>query len=205
MNKKIKKLALISIFGALSSVLYYLKFPLPIFPSFLQIQFSNLPIIICGFSLGAPSAILALLIKTLIWIMFSSSSGVGELADFIIGLAVVLVTSYVYFKNKTKKGAILALCFGMITWVVIACILNYIVLVPLYLELFFKSSDNNIEAFVGVCSIIPGINTSNYKIYYVLFGALPFNLLLSFMVSLITYLVYKKISKVIDYFHIKDE
>src|SRR5574344_1733436 len=103
MNKKIKKLALISIFGALSSVLYYLKFPLPIFPSFLQIQFSNLPIIICGFSLGAPSAILALLIKTLIWIMFSSSSGVGELADFIIGLAVVLVTSYVYFKNIIKK------------------------------------------------------------------------------------------------------
>ena len=53
-NKKIiDYIAKVAIFSALSFILYlFPKFPLPIFPSFLDIQFSNLPAILGGFVLG---------------------------------------------------------------------------------------------------------------------------------------------------------
>lgn len=193
MNNKTKLIVSVGVFSALSLVLYYLRFPLPIFPSILKVQFSNLPLVICGFCYGLKYSIIALVIKTIIgiFISFGSSMAIGEMADLIIGIAYLIVTAIIYNKNKTKKTGLKALIFGTLTWVITACVLNYFVLVPVYISIYFKGS---VEAFVGVCSIIPGITITNYKVMYVLVAALPFNLILSLCVSLVTFLVYKRIS-----------
>lgn len=193
MNKKIKKIVQIGVFSALSVILYYIRFPLPIFPSFLQVQFSNLPIIICALSMGTKTGMLILLIKTLIGAMFSfgESYAVGELMDFVIGAAVVLSTSLIYSHNKTRKGGIIALIVGIVVWIVTAVLMNYFVAIRLYIIVFFK---NDINSFISACSIIPGINESNYLIKYCLYAALPFNAILSFTVCFITFIVYKRVS-----------
>ena len=198
-NKRMTvKIAQVGILSAVATVLYLLKFPLPfIFPSFLDIQFSNLPAIIGGFAVGPIGGCIIIIIKTILklFIEGTGTGYVGELADIIIGIMVVLTTSLLYKQNKTKKRALLSLCVGTVVWIAISILANWKVLVPFYIE-FFMSGDINV--FIGACSIIPGINENNYMIMYLLFGAGLFNLTLSVLTSIVTFFVYKRISVLFD-------
>lgn len=195
-DRKTKFISVVAIFGSLASILYVvpgLQFPLPFFPPFLKIQFSNFPAILCGFITGPFGGVLVILIKVIVKILFTWSDTmlVGELADIIIGLSVVLSSSLIYKKVHDKKGGIYALISSGIVWVVMACLLNYFILIPSYIKLLF---DGNVESFIGLCSIIPGINESNYMSSYLLYAVLPFNLILASISNFITFVVYKKTS-----------
>ncbi len=197
-KNKIAVIAEVGIFSALSVILYYIRFPLPfLFPGFLQIQFSALPIVIAGFALGPKLGFLVLFIKTLICLPFTTTVGVGDLADFIICLAYLLTTSIIYLKNKTKKTAGIALLFGMLAWVIISALANYFILVPFYIEMFMKG---DVDLFIATCKIVPYLNSDNYRLMYVLFAAIPFNLLISTIVSFVTFIVYKRVSITLDRF-----
>ena len=196
----IRHMTTIAIFSTLSIILYLtLKFNLPIFPSFLKVNFSNLPILLGGFLLGPIEGLMIIIIRTIVVLPFSGTFFVGELADLIISSSIMLISSIIYIKNKTRKGAIIALVLSVITWVIIGCVANYFILVPAYVTLFFGG---NVDAFLPLLSVIPNINENNYVIRYVLFGALPFNLMLSLVVCIITYIVYKRLSKL---FHMFDD
>lgn len=190
-KQKIRNISITAIFTGLSVILYFLKFPLPFFPSFLKIQFSALPLVILGFALGPAYGFIALVAKTIICLPMSESLYVGDLADFIIGCGYILSTSFMYKHYKTKKGALVSLLVGCGVWILLGCVANYFILVPFYIETFMKANINN---FVAACSVIPGININNYKEAYVFLAALPFNLLISVVVSFVTFIVYKKIS-----------
>lgn len=177
-NHVISKIVKIAMFSSLSFICFYLKFPiLPAF-SFLEIQFSNLPAIIAGFSMGPISGVLVVLIRTLLKFLFmgTSTGGVGELADFLIGISVILTTSLIYKYHKNKKGGILSLICGCLVWIVISLLINWLILAPLY----------------GM----PKESIPNY----LLAGVLPFNTILSILVSGLTFVVYKGISKLINKF-----
>lgn len=195
-HKKIVWIVMVAIFAALSSILYYFpKFSLPfLFPSFLKIQFSNLPIIMIGFLLGPLAGITTLTIKTLIALPFSKTMFVGEMADFIIGLGVTLSSSLIYKFKHTKKGAILALIVSFLVWIGLAVIANRFVLIPFYLKLYFK---DDVSALVGALSIIKNIDESNYLRYYTLFAVIPFNAIIAFVVNIVTYFTYKKLSNLL--------
>ncbi len=194
-NKKILDyMTKVAIFSALSCILYFVpKFPLPfLFPSFLDIQFSNLPAILGGFAMGPVGGILVIVIRTLIKLPFSSTAYVGELADLLIGVATVLTSSLIYRKIKTKKGGIIALISGTIVWIGFAMLMNWLVLLPFYMEAFFGG---NVEAFVKTCAgVLPNMNVNNFMTFYIFGAVLPFNALLATIVSLITFFVYKRIS-----------
>ena len=201
-NRKdlIRHMTTIAIFSTLSIILYLtLKFSLPIFPSFLKVNFSNLPIILGGFLLGPIEGLMIIIIRTIVVLPFSGTFFVGELADVIISSTIMLVSSIIYLKHKTKKGAIISLLFALLSWVVVGCVANYFILVPAYVTLFIGG---NVNAFLPLLSVIPNVTEDNYIIRYVLFGALPFNLMLSFVVCFITYIVYKRLSRL---FHMFDE
>lgn len=200
-NKRITmKIVQIAILSAIATILYLpiFSFPLPfLFPGFLELQFSNLPAIIGGFAVGPVGGCLIIIIKTILKLFFAGTNTayVGEFADIIIGVMVVLTTSLLYKQKKTKKRAALSLGIGSFLWVVVSVIANWIVLVPFYIELFMNG---DINIFVGACSIIPGINENNYMSMYLIFGAGLFNLMLSILTSLITFFVYKRISVLFD-------
>lgn len=187
----LRDISLISLFAALSFILYFLKISLPIFPSFLEMNLSMLPIIIIGFILGPIEGVTVVLLRTCLKLPFTSTACVGELADMLIGITVVLTSSIIYDHHKTKKGAIISLVFGSISWVLISVLTNWLINIPFYLALYFN---NDVNVLIGLLSMIPNVNESNYMIKYLLFAVVPFNLILSAIVSLITFLIYKKIS-----------
>ena len=201
-NKSVSLIVKTAILSAFSIVLYFIKFPLPIFPSFLKIQFSNLPLIIGGFVLGPIPGVLICIIRTLCVLPFSNTSYVGELADFLIGISVSLSSSLIYHKWHTKKGGIIGLVVSSFCWVFVGIIANWLILAPFYIKFFF---DGNVNIFIGLCSVIPGINQDNYMVLYLFLGILPFNLLLSILCNTVTYFVYKRISFLFDKMDYKNE
>ncbi len=197
MKKSLDYLTKVGIFSALSTILYFFpKFPLPfLFPSFLEIQFSNLPAVLGGFALGPVGGAMVVIIRTLIKLPSSHTAYVGELGDFLIGISTVMVSSLIYKFNRTKKGGVLALIGGSLTWIIVAMLVNWLILIPFYASL---------TDVVGTCSkIFPNINEQNFMLLYLFGSVLPFNLLLSVVVSIVIFLVYKRISNIFkkDFIH----
>ena len=191
-SDKIRNMVSVSVFASISIILYLtLKFSLPIFPDFLKINFSNLPIILGAFLLGRKNGIMIVLIRTIIVLPFSGTFFVGELADLIISISIVLIGTYLYNKNRTKKGAVISLIAISLTWMIIASLSNRFILIPAYIELMFGGQE---EVFVSLLKVIPNITIENYKWKYIIFGALPFNAIISVSVCFITFVTYKKLS-----------
>ena len=195
-NNRILQITIVANLTALAYLLYYLRFPLPfIFPSFLDIQFSNLPAIIGGFALGPIAGGTIVVFRTLLKLLSTSTAGVGEMIEMIVGLSTVLTSSIIYMKLKTKKGAIIAMIFGMLAWVFVAVMANWLFVLDFYIEFYFKGA---IEPLLGMLSVIPGVTAENYMSKYLLFAIIPFNILLSALVYFVTFLVYKRISHLIE-------
>jgi riboflavin transporter FmnP len=191
---------LIANFGALSYLLQYFRIPLPfLFPSFLEIHFSNVPAIIGGFALGPLAGGLIVLIKFLLQVLFvpSYTGYIGEAIDLILGVATVLVSSLVYQRIKSKKGAITASLFGILTWVIVAVGINYLFAIDFYVGLLTYPGQDGLDAILESSKVIPGINRSNYLSKIVFLGILPFNILTSMLTYGITFIIYKRVSSFI--------
>jgi riboflavin transporter FmnP len=195
-RKSTIQLTVIANLTALSVLFYFVfKFPLPfLFPGFLEIQFSNLPAIIGGFALGPIAGSAIVVIRTLIKLPFSSTAMVGELFDLILGVSTVLVSSLIYKRMKSKRGALIASIAGAVVWVIVAVLANYLFILDFYIDYFFGG---NVEPLVDMMSVIPGITVNNYMEKYLIYATIPFNILLSTLVYGITFLVYKRISNFI--------
>lgn len=192
-----KKIAIIAVLTGLSYVLYmFAKFPLPfIFPSFLDIQFSELPALIGGYALGPVAGCIIIIAKCLLKLPFSQTAFVGELGDIILGIAIVLPASLIYKHNKTLKGAFYGLLFGMATCVAVSALLNRFVLIPLYVKLLFEGSW---APLIGATkNLFPNINQNNFYGYYIPLSVVPFNILRCLISGGLTFLVYKRLSRLI--------
>jgi riboflavin transporter FmnP len=189
-----RQVAAISIQSALSVLLYlFVKFPLPIFPSFLDIHVSEIPALISSFMYGPYVGCIIIFVRFLFKLPTTMTGGVGEVADLIIGLSLVITSSLIYRKNRTLKGAVISMLCGIGVSTVVACLVNYFILIPAYIYL----ANLPLSAILGACSMIPGINESNYLYMYVLGGALPFNLTRFILVFILTFILYKKVSRII--------
>lgn len=188
----VKKMVILSSFSAIAAVLYcFLKFNIPIFPSFLEFNFSLIPIIIAIYMYGCFEGIIVALLRFIFKIILvgTHTSYVGELADLLIAIIVIFAVWLPYFLIKDrlgiKKKTFVSIISGVFFWCLGAIIINWFVLVPFYKGVY------GIEALIGACSIaIKGINESNFIYYYLLFGVLPFNLILSSIVLGISSIVY---------------
>lgn len=190
-----KNLAKIGIFSALSAVLYFFNFSLPFFPPFLKLNLSDLPALICSFALGPIAGVVSVLIKVLIKLPFTDTLCVGELADFLIGGSFVAVAGVIYGRHKNKKGAFLGILFGTITSVCVAVILNRVLILPFYISVMHYSYSD----IVALCaSVLPFINESNFYPCYLFVSVLPFNILRCTLASALTWLVYKRISNLLN-------
>lgn len=199
-----KKIAFIAIMGGLSFVLYLLNFAIPsLFPSFLEINVSDFPALIAGFSFGPVSGVAVAGIKILFKLPLSSTCCVGELADFLNSVALVLPSSLYYRKHKDKKGALVSIVLGGICTVIVAVITNYTFLVRAYVHFYVGG---NFDIIVNLCkSIYKGINQNNFYLYYIFLAVIPFNIFRVAVVGIITFIVYKRVSVFINKYDIKEE
>ncbi len=191
-----KNITRIAIFTALSYVLYmFVKFPIPfIFPHFLDFQISEMPALIAGYMMGPVAGCLVILIKCLLKLPFTSTGGVGELGDVLLGIAFVLVSSLIYMKHRSKKGAVVSLVLGSLACTVTAVIVNGLILIP-----FYANVAGGMESVAKMMeNIFPNANGDNILAYYLPLSVVPFNILRCILSSVITFLVYKKLSRLFD-------
>lgn len=192
------RLAKLGIFAALSVILYFLEFPLPfLFPEFLKLNLSDLPVLICGFSMGPLAAFIVVAVKILIKLPFTHTLCVGELADFLIGISFVMPAAVSYKKNKSKGTAVKGMLYGAVLSVCVAMLANRVMLIPFYLKVMnWKLAD-----IVNMCSaLMPFMTEGNFYPVYIFVSVLPFNLLRCFVVGVVTYFVYKRISNLLKKF-----
>lgn len=188
-----RTIAQIGMLGALAAILMVFEIPLPFAPSFYQIDFSEVPVLVGAFSMGPAAGAMIELVKLLIHFIVkgSSTAGVGDIANFLIGCALCLPASVIYRKMHTRKGAIVGMISGTVLMTIVGCFLNAYVLLPAYAKAF----EMPIDALVGMGTAVNAKITDLFSL--VVFAVAPFNLLKGLLVSLIVFLIYKKISPVL--------
>lgn len=192
-------LAKLAILSAISYILYmFVKFPLPmLFPSFLDLQISDLPALIGGFAMGPWYGCIIIVVKCLLKMPFTGTACVGELGDIVMGIAFVLPASFIYKYHKTRKGALLSLAVGVLSSTAAAMLVNRFVLIPFYLQAMF---DGQWEPLLNMVSTLyPGATSANFYNYYIFLGVLPFNLLRCLICATVTFFTYKSTSKLLHY------
>ena len=110
----VRKMVMTALLAALSIVLMRLGLKLPFMPSFITMDFSELPALIASFSLGPLSGAAVCLVKNLVNLMFSQTGGVGELSNFVLGLLFVVPAGLFYQKMGGRKGALIGSLLGAV-------------------------------------------------------------------------------------------
>lgn len=192
----VKEMSMIGVQGAIAALLYiFVKFNLPIFPSFLDIQISEIPALITAFAYGPFAGCMVILVRFFIKLPFTGTAGVGEVADLLLGFTLVVIAGLIYKKKRTFKRALIGTGVGIGTATAFACLINWLILIPFYLELYFHGS---MAPLIGMCSMIPGINEGNFMPLYIFVGVLPFNLLRYLIVFVLTFVLYKRVHFLLD-------
>ena len=187
--QNVRMLTMTAVLSAIAFVLAFFEFPVPLSPSFARMDLSDLPALIGAFTYGPAAGILIELVKNALQLFTSSTGGIGELANFIMGSSFVAVAGLIYKFHKTKETAIIACLIASVVMGIIAAIVNYFILLPVFEA--FMPLDQLIASFG---EFIPFIKT---KLDVVLFNAFPFNLLKGIGISIVTMLLYKRLTPIL--------
>ncbi|MGM9969364.1 MAG: ECF transporter S component [Anaeroplasma sp.] len=212
----IKRVAFDAVFAALTALLYAVFnigeiIKTPFFPSFLEINISMIPVIICAFMLGPWDAALCVIIRCLIkWLYPGTNTGfVGEIADIIIGLSACIPAGIIYHKTEFKHKTLYAFLSVIICWVLSGVISNIFINIPWYSKFYFQTNyykDGVPDVLIGMVGAATNIITfgkvsiskENFMFVYILFAVIPFNLMLSFIVVIITAPIHKRLKVLYD-------
>lgn len=167
----------VGMLSSLAYILMFMNFPIPPFPTFLKIDFSDIPALIAAFIFGPLAGVLVELIKNIIdYFITGSETGipVGHMANFIAGVSFILPTYYIYNKLKSKKGMVFGLVVSVVLMSTLLSFFNYFVLLPVFMKLM-NTPMSGPEIRQYVVSLI-----------------LPFNLLKGFIISVLFMLVFSK-------------
>ncbi len=189
--KKTKWMVKVAMLSAVAVVLMLIEFPLPFLaPPFYKLDFSEIPVLLGTFALGPVAGVVIEFLKVLINTLIEGTTtmGVGEAANFVVGVSYILPAGLIYKKFKTKKSATLGMIAGGATMIVLGAFLNAFILIPVYAKAFGKS----VEDIVNLGKLIfPAIDN---VAKLVIFCVVPFNLIKVVLVSLITRFIYKPLS-----------
>ncbi len=179
-----------AVFASMAGVLMLVELPLFFAPGFYKMDLSELPVLICTFYLGPVAGVVAELLKVCVKLLLkgTTTAFVGDFANFAVGCSFVLPASVVYHASPSRKSAILGLAVGTLVMTVFGSAFNAIYLLPRFAALYGMP----MEAIIGMGTKVNPAITSVSTL--VLFAVVPFNLLKGFVVSLLTALLYKRIS-----------
>ena len=181
----------VAILASAATILMLLELPVIFMPPFLKLDFSDIPAIIGAFALGPLAGCLIVLLKNVLHLSSTQTAGVGEMANFLVGTGFVVPAAFIYQKKKNRTGAILALAGGTVAMTLVAAAVNYWVLIPLYQSALHFPLEAIINMGRAANPLIVDLKT------FIVFAIIPFNLFKGSIVSLISLLVYKKLSPIL--------
>lgn len=195
LNKKeiltTRNMVRIASLSVISMVLMFFKISTFFAPPFLKLDISDLPSLIGAFAISPIAGVLVQFLKNILNLITEGTmtGGVGELSNFIVGSVFVFTAGTIYHKNKTYKSAVIGLALGVIVMTLFSTASNYFVVFPLYSKLM--PLDKIIEL---------GSSLNKYVVDYkslIFFAVVPFNILKGTITSLVTLLIYKKVSPIL--------
>lgn len=182
----IRRLTSTAVLAALATALMFLEFSVPLVPSFLKYDFSDLPALIAAFGVGPLAGVAVELIKNLIHLPMTGTGGVGELANFLVGASFVLPAGLVYKFIKGRKGALIGALCGAVCAALLSLPVNYWLTYPVYTKFM------PMDVILGLYQAINPAATTLWRA--LLMFNLPFTFIKCLINVVITFIVYKKIS-----------
>lgn len=200
-----RKVAMIGMFSAISTVLMILEVPVPFAPPFYKLDLSELPALVGGFAFGPVTGVMIEFCKILLKLMTKGTSTalVGELANFVVGCSFILPASFLYWLKKSKKSAIFSSIVGTVFMTIVGSWLNALFLLPTFAKMYGMpllpdgTGGSIVDMGTKVNPNITDVTT------LVLFAVVPLNLIKGGIVALITILIYKKLSPILKNSHKK--
>jgi riboflavin transporter FmnP len=185
----VRTVTAVALLSAVSYILGMIEFPIPLTPSFARMDFSDFPALIGAYAFGPIAGVLIELVKNILRLTTTSTGGIGELANFLMGGSFVITAGLIYRVHKTKRMAWISGIAGSVVMGIVAAFSNYFILLPLFES--FMPMDQMIAAFGA---LIPFIHS---KRDIVLYNALPSNLIKGLLITVVTMLIYKRIRPVL--------
>ena len=185
----VRTISMTAMLSAVAYLLAFVEFPVPLSPSFARMDLSDFPALIGAFAFGPLSGLLIELVKNALQLLTTSTGGIGEIANFLMGASYVVTAGFIYKRHKMKKTALVACVLASVVMGIAAALANYFILLPLFES--FMPLDQLIASFA---ELLPFIHT---KLDVVLFNAFPFNLLKGLVIGGVTMLIYKKLTPVL--------
>ena len=188
-----KEITTIGLLSSIAFVLMFFEGPIPLFPRFLNLDISEVPVLIGTFMMGPLAGILIELIKNLLHLTVSRSAdlGIGELANFLVGTAYIIPAGIIYKRQRDLKGMIKGMVAGVFVMSIFAAAANYFIFLPLYASVVYHVK---IADFVGYAAV-PHIQS---VFSLIIVGILPFNILKGTLSSVLTALIYTKLSSFVN-------
>ena len=187
-----RRVSIIGICSAIAMVLHVLDFPvLFLAPGFYKLDFSELPVLLCGFYLGPTATVACEGVKILLKLMIKSTSTafVGDFANFVVGCSFVLPATIWYHMHKSKHAAVIGLILGTLSMAVLGSAFNAVYLLPKFAQLYGMP----LEAIIGMgAEIHSGVSSVTT---FAMLCVAPLNLLKGAMVSVPTLLLYKRVAR----------
>ena len=188
-RRRVRYIAVTGMLSALSTILMMISFSVPFMPSFIKLDFSEMPALIAAFSMGPLAGVAVCFVKNLINLPFTTTACVGEFANFLLGCCLVLPAGLLYQYRKNRKMALIGSLLGAATMAAVGLPLNYFVTYPIYAKVL------PLQVIVGMYqAIAPGVDG---LFWCLLFFNVPFTFLKGGLDAAITFLVYKRISPLI--------
>ena len=185
----VRYMTMTAMLSAVAFVLMFLEFNVPFMPSFIKMDLSELPALIGAFAMGPASGVIICLIKNLLHLLMSTTGGVGELSNFILGALFVIPAGLMYKKKKGRKSALIGSLIGAVVMAVVSVFSNYFIVYPVYTA--FMPMDTIISMYQA---ILPSADTLLKCL--VVFN-MPFTFVKGLINVIITFLIYKHISPII--------
>ncbi len=187
-----RRISIIGICGAIATVLYMLDFPLLFLaPEFYKLDFSEVPVMLCGFFLGPSAAVACEGIKILLKIVFkgTTTAFVGDFANFCVGCSLVLPAVVVYHLKKNRKMALLGLAVGTAALTAFGSAFNALYLLPKFSQLYGLPLEAIVSMGTGIHGAVNSVGT------FVLLCVAPLNLIKGVAVSVLTLMLYKRVAR----------
>lgn len=189
---KARRISIIAVCSAIAAVLHMLDFPLLFLaPEFYKLDFSELPVMLCGFYLGPSAAVACEAVKIVLKLLLkgTSTAFVGDFANFAVGCSLVLPAVIIYHTGKRRKNAIIGLVVGTLVLTVFGSAFNAIYLLPKFSQLFGLPLDSIIAMGAKINGSIHNVST------FVLLAVAPLNLIKGITISVLTLLLYKRVAR----------
>ena len=187
-----RRVSIIGICAAIATVLHILDFPvLFLAPEFYKLDFSELPVLLCGFYLGPSATVACEGVKILLKLLLkgTSTAFVGDLANFVVGCSFVLPATIWYHWHKSKHSAVIGLILGTISMTVFGSAFNAVYLLPKFSALYGLPLETIVAMGTAIRGGVTGVTT------FVMLCVAPLNLLKGAMVSVLTMLLYKRVAR----------